>query len=132
MFKAVTRSTRKREVLRVPESTGLRDIDVVMTPVFAPDAKTVRFVTIVAIDVTCDETDLATGASRARPGDDRLSERRRQVLTRVAQGCSNREIATELGISVRTVESHRQHVAKQLGVSSRADFFRYASEHGYV
>lgn len=47
-----------------------------------------------------------------------LSERERQVLTMVAEGMSNREIASRLGIAERTVKFHRASVYEKLGVSN--------------
>ena len=59
-----------------------------------------------------------------------LSFRERQVLARVAAGITSKEIAAELGIAIRTVNTHREHLAKKLGTSSVAVFTRYALEHG--
>ncbi|MEP6494134.1 MAG: helix-turn-helix transcriptional regulator [bacterium] len=64
--------------------------------------------------------------SASRP----LSFRERQVLARVAAGKTSKEIATELGIAIRTVNTHRENLAKKLGTSSVAVFTRYALEHG--
>ncbi len=50
-----------------------------------------------------------------------LSERERQVALLAAQGRTNREIATELFVSHRTVESHVSHALRKLGCVSRAD-----------
>jgi FixJ family two-component response regulator len=50
-----------------------------------------------------------------------LSEREREVMTRVADGKLNKVIAEELGISVKTVEFHRAHVMEKMGVASVAE-----------
>jgi DNA-binding NarL/FixJ family response regulator len=63
---------------------------------------------------------------------DQLTGRERDVLTRVARGLLNKEIAAELGISVRTVESHRESLTKKLGVRSVAGLTRLAIERGLV
>ena len=63
--------------------------------------------------------------SGRRPGSDELSETEQRVAALVADGRSNREIAAELYISVRTVESHLAHVYRKLGVRSRAQLTRY-------
>jgi two-component system response regulator NreC len=47
----------------------------------------------------------------------------------IAMGHTNREIATRLVLSVRTVESHRAHIQAKLGRSSRAELTRYALDH---
>ena len=61
-----------------------------------------------------------------------LTGRERQVLIGVAQGHTNREIAAQLGISPRTVESHRENVMKKLGVRTVAGLTRLALEAGLV
>ena len=61
-----------------------------------------------------------------------LSERELEVLRLVALGNTNAEIATELYVSVRTVETHRAHVQQKLGIKARADLVSYAREHGIL
>lgn len=61
-----------------------------------------------------------------------LSERELEVLRLVALGYTNAEIAAELYVSVRTVETHRAHVQQKLGIKARADLVRYAREHGML
>ena len=63
-------------------------------------------------------------------GDDPLSEREREVLTLLALGHTNHEIAKQLFISVRTAEAHRAHILKKLGLASRAELVRYAIANG--
>lgn len=58
-----------------------------------------------------------------------ITPRERQVLVRVAAGGSNKEIAADLGISHRTVETHRESIARKLGISSVAGQTRYVIEH---
>jgi len=67
----------------------------------------------------------------AGPGGE-LSERELEVLRLVALGHTNAEIATELYVSVRTVETHRAHVQQKLGIKARAELVRYAREHGLL
>ena len=57
-----------------------------------------------------------------------LSERERQVFERVADGEMNKVIAADLGISERTVEVHRGHVMKKLGVKTLAQLVRIKIE----
>lgn len=66
----------------------------------------------------------------SRPGD--LSERELEVLRMIALGHTNAEIAGELYLSVRTVETHRAHVQQKLGLSTRAELVRYAIDHGLL
>ncbi|MEI8308641.1 MAG: response regulator transcription factor [Chloroflexales bacterium] len=61
-----------------------------------------------------------------------LSDREREVVLRVAQGHSNREIAAQLSLSVKTVETYRARALEKLGLTSRAALVRYALEHGWL
>ena len=61
-----------------------------------------------------------------------LTARERQVLVGVAHGHTNREIATQLGISHRTVETHRESLMRKLGVRTVAGLTRLALEAGLV
>jgi two-component system response regulator NreC len=65
------------------------------------------------------------------PPDD-LSPREVEVLRMIALGHTNAEIAAQLYLSIRTVESHRAHIHQKLRLSSRADLVRYALDHGLV
>lgn len=67
----------------------------------------------------------------AGPGGE-LSERELDVLRLVALGNTNAQIAADLYVSVRTVETHRAHVQQKLGIKARADLVRYAREHGLL
>lgn len=60
----------------------------------------------------------------------RLTGREREVLDRVAAGLHNREIATELGISPRTVEVYKARLMEKLGVSRLPDLIRLVFRHG--
>jgi two-component system response regulator NreC len=61
-----------------------------------------------------------------------LTEREAEVLRLIALGHTNTEIAGQLFLSVRTVESHRAHVQQKLSLSTRAELVHYALEHGLV
>jgi two-component system NarL family response regulator len=61
-----------------------------------------------------------------------LTSREQTVLLQLAQGKSNKEVANELNISVRTVETHRKNIKRKLGISSTAGLTRYAMEHGVL
>lgn len=77
---------------------------------------------------------LAPGATAPRAGGPggELSERELEVLRLVALGHTNAEIAAELYVSVRTVETHRAHLQQKLGIKTRADLVRYAREIGLL
>ena len=61
-----------------------------------------------------------------------LTEREQTILLELAQGRSNKEVAQNLDISVRTVETHRKNIKRKLGISSTAGLTRYALEHGVL
>jgi two-component system response regulator NreC len=65
---------------------------------------------------------------RRRADEDPLSDREREVLRLLALGHTNQEIAEMLFISVRTAETHRAHIMRKLGLSTRAELVRYALE----
>src|SRR3954451_14754731 len=74
---------------------------------------------------------LATEPVEEGPPDD-LTEREVQVLRLIALGHTNTEIASQLFLSVRTVESHRAHIQQKRRLSTRAELVRYALDHGLV
>jgi DNA-binding NarL/FixJ family response regulator len=59
-----------------------------------------------------------------------LTNREREVLQLVAEGLRSNAVAQRLGISVRTVESHRANIATKLGLHGQTEMVRYAMEHG--
>lgn len=59
-----------------------------------------------------------------------LTQRERDVLARIAAGMTSKEIAAALGVALRTVNTHREHLAKKLSTSSVAGMVRYAIEQG--
>lgn len=74
------------------------------------------------------------GAEAAPPARavEQLTAREREVLAGIARGLANKEIASELGISTRTVEAHRDSIAKKLGIRSAAALTRLALDAGLV
>jgi two-component system response regulator NreC len=65
------------------------------------------------------------------PPDD-LTQREVDVLRRIGLGYTNAEIAEQLYLSVRTVETHRAHIQQKLRLGSRADLVRYALAHSLL
>jgi two-component system response regulator NreC len=61
-----------------------------------------------------------------------LTAREVEVLRLIALGHTNSEIAGQLYLSVRTVESHRAHIQQKLGLSSRAELVGYALENRLI
>lgn len=61
-----------------------------------------------------------------------LTDRERQVLQLVAEGKSNKEVASLLGISVKTAESHRSNIMDKLNIHDTAGLVRYAIRNGLI
>lgn len=70
------------------------------------------------------------GVAPRRAGD--LSPREREVLQLIAEGASSKDIALKLGISLKTVETHRARVMEKLEIHKMSDLVRYALETGLV
>lgn len=75
--------------------------------------------------------------SSDHPGDEKtgldgLTDRESEVLTHLAEGASNDEIAKALVISPKTVERHRENIMKKLNLHSRAELVRYAIRKGII
>ena len=58
------------------------------------------------------------------PGQDRLTQREREVLAEITGGASNKEAGRRLGISPRTIEVHRARIMDKLGAKNAADLVR--------
>jgi two-component system, NarL family, response regulator NreC len=71
-------------------------------------------------------------AEPAQGHPDGLSEREVEVLRMIALGHTNAEIADQLYLSVRTVETHRAHIQQKLRLGSRAELVRYALDHHVI
>ena len=63
---------------------------------------------------------------------DGLTEREQEVLTQLAAGASNDEIALALNISSKTVNRHRENIMRKLNLHSRADLVKYAIRKGII
>lgn len=61
-----------------------------------------------------------------------LSEREQVVLKQVAQGYANKEIAVQLGISIKTVETHKARAMNKLALDSRVDLIHYAMAQNWL
>jgi DNA-binding NarL/FixJ family response regulator len=61
-----------------------------------------------------------------------LTDREQQVVTMVAQGHTNKETSASLGITVKTVESHKTKIMQKLGINSRAELVRFAILQGWL
>jgi DNA-binding NarL/FixJ family response regulator len=63
---------------------------------------------------------------------DRLSDREREVLIFLAEGRSAKEVAAQLKLSTKTVESHKYNLMRKLGVHDRSGLIRYAIRHKII
>jgi two-component system response regulator NreC len=69
-------------------------------------------------------------ATEVAPGDVPLTRREREVLALVVDGMTNQQIADQLFISPRTVDTHRTNIMQKLNIHDLANLVRYAIEHG--
>src|SRR4051812_27479200 len=65
-------------------------------------------------------------------GSNSLSEREREVLALIADGFNNKEIASRLGLGVRTVETHRERIMRKLNIHTVAGLTKFAIRQGLV
>lgn len=77
--------------------------------------------------------DYSSGASTLR-GETKseLTTRENDILRLIALGYSNKEIASRINLSVKTVEAHKANALRKLGMHSRIDIVRYAILHGWL
>ena len=75
---------------------------------------------------------LAAAPDEREDRPDSLSAREAEVLRLIALGYTNSEIASELGLSVRTIESHRAHIQQKIGLTARSELVAYARDRGLL
>jgi two-component system response regulator NreC len=77
---------------------------------------------------------MLTSGARALRGQStaQLTEREREVMGRVAEGYTNSQIAEELRLGIKSIETYRARVMEKLGLTSRADLVRFALECGIL
>src|SRR5262249_37330063 len=95
----------------------------------SPSSELVRAVHHVAAGGTYVDPSLSP---QLAPSPHPLSPREEQVMRLVALGNSNRDIAAQLDVSVKTVEAHKANSAQKLGLDTRADLVRYAHMRGWL
>ncbi len=76
-------------------------------------------------------TQLVTAGGKKEPFG-QLTNREREVLVLIAQGKSNKEIASQLGIGVRTIETHRERIMRRLDIHSVAGLTKFAIANGLI
>ena len=75
---------------------------------------------------------LQNPSPKSAKGENTLSLRESEVMRLIAQGHSNKEIASHLDISVKTVETYKARAMEKTGLHSRADIVRYAVQRGWL
>jgi DNA-binding NarL/FixJ family response regulator len=80
---------------------------------------------------TC-RTETVEETAEAKPNDVELTHREAEVLQLIAEGFANKQIAAELGLSVKTVEKHRQQVMQKLNIHDIAGLVRHAASKGII
>jgi len=74
---------------------------------------------------------LARQLARPLVHDSQLTSREHEVLRHIAAGQSNKQIARELDLSVRTVETHRLNIKRKLGIEGQAELISFAVRHAH-
>ena len=71
-------------------------------------------------------------SGEARETYDGLTDREKEILTLVAEGAANQDIAHRLSISIKTVQTHRAHIMEKLNLHDRSMLVRYAIRKGFI
>ena len=85
-------------------------------PFFTPEVSEILFAKFLRADAT----------KRQTASDQKLTVREREIVRLLAEGSSNKEVASALGISIRTAETHRATLMRKVASDSLADLVRYA------
>jgi DNA-binding NarL/FixJ family response regulator len=72
------------------------------------------------------------GSKVEEVGESALTLREREVIQLLAEGCSNKEVAEKLGVSLKTAETHRASIMRKLRCHAFADLVRYAIRSGMI
>lgn len=98
----------------------------------APASEIVAAIHAVAAGGVCYGTAIATALLDGTGAPPLLSAREREVLILLAEGGSNKQVARQLGVSVRTVETHRLNLRRKLGIATPAGLTAYALKQGWI
>jgi two-component system nitrate/nitrite response regulator NarL len=74
--------------------------------------------------------EMADGRKASGPDQQPLTDREREVLSLIAEGLLNKQIADRLGIGVRTIETHRERIMRKLDIHTVAGLTKYAIARG--
>jgi DNA-binding NarL/FixJ family response regulator len=95
----------------------------------APAAEIVAAIQAIAAGGTFLSPALGLRLFRNQAPRPQLTPRESEILTALGRGHSSKQIARELGLSVRTVEAHRQNIKRRLDIEGQAELIKYAVEH---
>ncbi len=104
----------------------------------APTEELVRAIETVSAGETYFSSDVARIALNqfvrggGEAGAAQLTNREREVLVQIAEGRSNKEIASQLGVGVRTVETHRERIMRKLDIHTVAGLTKFAVAKGLI
>lgn len=96
----------------------------------APAAEILAAIEVVAQGGTYLSTGVSKRLFRGQAPRPMLSPRESEILSALGRGESSKQIAKALGLSVRTVETHRQNIKRKLDIEGQAELIKYAVEHG--
>ncbi|MHC8392044.1 response regulator [Pseudomonas sp. MDT2-39-1] len=98
----------------------------------SPSREIIAAIEAIASGGTFYSAEIAQRLISDKSTDNELTPRESQVLYKMAQGLNNKEMARELDISVRTVETHRLSIRRKLNIDKPAALVKYAIDHGII
>ncbi|MGE7962922.1 response regulator [Pseudomonas sp. NPDC089918] len=98
----------------------------------APSREIIAAIEAIVSGGTFYSAEIAQRLIADKSSDNELTPRESQVLYKMAQGLNNKEMARELDISVRTVETHRLSIRRKLNIDKPAALVKYAIDHGII
>ncbi|MFJ2363411.1 response regulator [Pseudomonas sp. NPDC087697] len=98
----------------------------------APSREIIAAIEAIASGGTFYSAEIAHRLIADKNTDNELTPRESQVLCKMVQGMNNKEMARELDISVRTVETHRLSIRRKLNIDKPAALVKYAIDHGII
>ncbi|WP_213941799.1 response regulator transcription factor [Pseudomonas sp. dw_612] len=98
----------------------------------SPSREIIAAIEAIASGGTFYSAEIARKLAADRPSDNELTPRESEVLCKMVLGMNNKEMARELDISVRTVETHRLSIRRKLNIDKPAALLNYAIERGLI
>ncbi|MGE8143753.1 response regulator [Pseudomonas frederiksbergensis] len=98
----------------------------------SPSREIIAAIEAIASGGTFYSAEIARKLAADRPADNELTPRESEVLCKMVLGMNNKEMARELDISVRTVETHRLSIRRKLNIDKPAALLNYAIERGLI